>query len=250
MTLYPKAGMDKPHGPGSTLAGRKNPAGYVLPYNTNLEAWYDASTITGLATTDPIVTWSDLSGNARTLASAATKYPLYTTGASPSGLPAARFDGTNDYMTISATGWGTALTQPNTIFVVSKRIAGAGIGCVVAGPGTTRHNIYYWEGLKFWGYYSGASVQSTVETWDNDWHYLRVVFNSTSSTFHVDGSAVTIGGNTGAQTLDGLTLGIDGDDLTSFPLNADIGEVLVYSEAVSAPNITLIEAYLAGKWGI
>jgi hypothetical protein len=88
-----------------------------------LETWLRADAITGKVDGDPLSQWDDSSGNANHAAQVTgANQPLYKTGIL-NGLPVVRFDGTDDFMTVAGI---TNNTATRTLFLVARRVAGAG----------------------------------------------------------------------------------------------------------------------------
>lgn len=210
---------------------------------TNLELWFAADEITGLADTDPVSTWADLSGNGRDLTGTTTTRPLYRTNIQ-NGLPAVRFDGTDDYMVTSSFG---PFAQPNTIFVVTKW--GGTRSYVVDGTGTSRHAIAYElnSGSGKAGRYAGSINEGPIgRTAVADlWSTYE---NGASSQFRWRAEIID-GATAGTQSLGALTVGAGNGGAFGF-LNGDIHEVLVYSRALTEAERWDVEQHLSDKWHV
>lgn len=214
-----------------------------------LALWFDASTIAGHSDGDPVSTWPDASGNGRdaTQGTAANR-PTYRTGVQ-NGLPAVRFDGTNDYL-LTAT-FASALSQPNTIFVVAKwsgsrsyLVDGAStnrnaIGYEVASAGSQRVHIY--AGSTAMQSAATFTRPSTIEMW------LAEV-NGASSRFRYQAGLMFIG-NPGAQALGRLTIGAGNGGAFSY-LNGDVCEIVVYNGSLTTAQRWQVEQYLSDKWQV
>ncbi len=62
--------------------------------------WLRADALT-LSNLDPVTTWFDLSGNANQASSANTKRPLFISSSALNNMPALRFDGNDDSLTVA-----------------------------------------------------------------------------------------------------------------------------------------------------
>ena len=221
-----------------------NVSAFVPTDIASLEVWLKADAIEGLNDGDDVATWADSSGNGND-ATEATNKPTYET-AEINGLPVIRFNGTNDE--ISTAAFGTALTQPNTIFVVYKDPSGTGSEYVYDGVlSTNRHGLLL-DGTtpsREVTPYAGASPAGHT-TEQNVWHISTIVYSSTSSDVYEDGTAEQTGIDTGTHTLSALMIGSDWN--TYFYFGGDIAEILVYDAELSSADITQVEYYLANKY--
>ena len=225
---------------------------------SGLALWLDASDETTLfqgAGVSPVTAdgqlvrqWNDKSGNARHVSQAtAGNRPLYKTGVQNS-KSAALFDGTDDYIFNNSVG---PFSQPNTMFFVYKFVAtGAGAKNVFSSK-TTSETQFYKKGTGEWSVYCGTA-EATFNTADTSVHYATLVLNGASSSARLNGSAQTLSANPGTQGINAYYLACY--ENASFPVtlfaNVYIMEVLHYSGALSAGDITSVESYLAAKWGI
>jgi hypothetical protein len=208
----------------------------------------DASQITGLQDLAAVTQWNDVSGNARHATQAtAAKQPLYLAVSSmPSGLPAVRFDGVDDWLQTAA----FAVAQPVSLFVVCiiRRNTTTKTETLVDGAvaSTTSRLVLYKTGSpNLLATYAGtANVNGSAIT-SGKTQVITDIANGASSTLRVNGSAVT--GNPGTQGVNGVTIGAR-NNTTQDWATVDIGEILLYSGALSAGDQTTIENYLTAKW--
>jgi hypothetical protein len=209
----------------------------------NLVAWYDASAITGLVDTDPVATWSDLSGAGNHISQATgASRPTYRTGI-VDGKPVVRFDGSNDLLaaTMSTSATATVL--------------------VVAVPRRTSPSSSYVETI-----FANGSSADQVQQLDTK------AFGTTSLSVHTDtgawGATVALRKNgatsplsltvdevfaasmtaSGAPTGSVLVLGAYSSN--NFHGQNDIAEFVYYSRVLDASERESIETYLSEKWGL
>lgn len=208
------------------------------PVTANLAVDLDVLSFTTLADTDPVETWPDESGNSRDASQGtAGKRPLYRLEVTPSGLPAVRFDGTDDRMVTGA----FSLSQPNTVFIVGK---GAGVSAssrpFIDGIASTARHYIGFNGTTEWLMNAGGS-SLTASGQDGNYHVFRGLFNGASSSLHIDGVS-TVTGDPGSHACGGLSIGARWDD-SNF-LSCDVARILVYDGTLTAGEITDVRGYL------
>lgn len=216
-----------------------------------LVAWFDFSDITTLwkdtgrtsavtADADIIKGVTDKSTSGWHL-SEATNGPTYKVNIT-GGKSVARFNGTTSVLA----GAAVTASQPNTLLIVTKQVAHHGsVGTGFVDGTTARQIVYSDQATNKWSYYAGTLQVSATSSDTTTFHVHSVVFNGVSSSYRVDGTSVSTA-NPGANALTALVLGRD--STTNF-FQIDLGEWLLYTGAVSTPNLVLLEAYLKAKWG-
>jgi hypothetical protein len=151
-----------------------------------------------------------------------------------------KFDGNDDYLNI-ATG---AITQPITCYVVARSFKDDGgiFGGIVNNP-----SIYTSSGKLY--AYAGTSASLIVN--NKDFNIFTVVYNSTSSSARVNGSAV-FSGNLGSGSFGagGINVGAGyvGTLGASATLGGDIYALLVYNGVHSVSTIETVEGWLRDVW--
>ncbi|MFO7922972.1 MAG: hypothetical protein R6U58_04700, partial [Bacteroidales bacterium] len=193
---------------------------------------------------DPVDRWDDLSGF-NNYASQATgvNQPTFNTGIL-NGNPAVSFDGTNDYLETDA--FSSALSQPNTVFVVWKTNS-TGTQVVVDGiDNNHRHGIYQGtQGGDNVAFFAG-SVQSYSRTTPIDPIITSAIFNGTGSEIWENGESKATG-DIGEHSLTGVTVGVRQGNSNYF-LDGDVAEILVYDRALTENERVQVELYLDGKY--
>lgn len=208
-------------------------------------AWYDADQITGLSDNDPISSWSDSSGNGRTLTQGtSTLRPVYNTGVQNS-LPVTTWDGGDSLINA-----GSASSQPWTVFIVCS--------ADLASP-TTNQFLFDSESsssARCAGYTRDSSSddfsvfagsEQAARGYTTDPVILVFYFNGNSSYIRLNGSQ---SGNVaaGSNQWQPLTLGARFGDTEGW--DGWIGEVIIYNQTITGTNISTIESELSTKWGI
>ncbi|MGA0398231.1 MAG: hypothetical protein ACO3O3_13810 [Ilumatobacteraceae bacterium] len=141
--------------------------------------------------------------------------------------------------------FGTDYSQPNTIFVVAQLDDLDGSQTFFDGISGAKRHIGQMYTSSDWRMDAGVNLFGGTP--DTDAHLLRFVFNTTNSTLHVDGVS-TLSGNAGTNVLDGFTFGTN--YAINFGIDGILAEAIVVDGTLTAGEISLVETYLADKWGI
>jgi hypothetical protein len=241
---------------------------------------YTDSTLTTLvaADGDPVGGWKDKSGNTKHgLQASGTNKPLYKTNIKNS-KSILRFDGTNDNLATSSTQAyfkflhataGTvfvvfqtnpAITNPNTLYPLIDNCA---LGT------NTGYSLFYEDRSSQSRNNTIGSLGGTLATYNfsiiatNDtlptgtWKCLTNKLQGQDATagnrsrFYFNGSIdSTVNSLTGTNTANSTYNLMIGSGQSSFWLNGDIAEILIYSSALADADRTAVEAYLNTKWGV
>jgi hypothetical protein len=219
-----------------------------------LALWLDASdastlfqshdgTTPAVADGDVVGYWGDKSSNGRNPIQATTANKPLLKLATQNGRNVVRFDGINDYLQVAF----AALPQPNTVFLVFKS-TGALFRRFTDGTGAgDRCVIFFDSAFPNYAMFAGTSVQIPGVSAAN-WNLFTVLFNGASSTARVN-RALAASGDTGLNSLGGLTLAID-INLSSYPAAVDFSELIIVNGAITDANRNAVEQYLVSKWGI
>ena len=220
-----------------------------------LQLWLDASEL-ALADTDPVSSWTDVSGHGRHAVQAvAGKQPTFRTGIL-NGKPGVLFDG-GDGIRYGAPGFSLGAS---TVFCVFKLI-GAGIlyehalgsGAARYMFGTTGDSIQVQSA-------SATSGKDRAANWaiDNVAKITSHVFNGThaSHKLYIDGTEQTMTdavgrtGNPGTTLINGVWDVGSRNDADSLWSTGYIFELLVYDRLLNALERIAVENYLGRKYGI
>ncbi len=203
---------------------------------------FESDQITGLSDGDLISTWPDISGNGRNATGVSTTRPTYKTNIL-NGQPVARFSGAADIrMTTPAI---SAISMPTTIFVVASHTASS-FSQIFDGLGTSnRHALF--ASTSDMEMFAGASSNGGAKS-SGTVRIIQCRFNTTASGIRIGGGTLVGSGNTGTQTLTGLTIG--NRFASSFSSAGDIAALLVANSDLSLTNVNLVGNYLAAKYGL
>lgn len=233
----------------TVIIARRRRAGGAAPFAptdiAGLQLWFAADSIGGLADGDPVSTWPDDSGNARDATQAGAARPTYKT-AILNSLPIVRFaSASSQRMTFTGPTGFTAIS----IFIVFKRAA-TGADHTLLSLGKTLIRVDQSANGEFeWWPDTDSTVIDTLDCQNTNWHIGAVLQSSTNYEARLDLSAQT-----------GTTVAVDGADRTdaigsfeggtTWPMDGDIAEIIVYDSDLSDTDRDLVEGYLNTKWGL
>jgi hypothetical protein len=200
-----------------------------------LYAWFDATSITGIADGVAIPQWDDKTANIKHATQATVgAQPLYVANAQ-NGKPGVRFSGAQNMKTPT---WAAPAVQPNVIFVVMKLDSGYAFDAL-----TSANRQYLRNSGTSFVFNSGVSLSQTSDT---NYHTFTFKANGANSLIRVSGYSDKTG-DAGLNGLDGLTLG----SLTSGSYATGVlCEILVYNAGIHDYYISRIEGYLKAKWAL
>jgi len=220
--------------------------GFVTP----TLAWYDPSNAGSITSSAGLVTqMNDLSGQARHLTASAGQRP--TTGSfTINSLNALSFGTAGNLMQSG----NITVPQPYTVLVVVKGSAATltsiSVGHLVSvlGYNGAASGPVGNATTGYWGIYAGTSLFNTTPV-DGTARVIGAVFNGASSSIVLDGTTL-VSGPAGAAAWSAAPIKLGGTDTDSTQSWLGlIGEVLMYSSALSPTVYTAQQAYLKAKWG-
>lgn len=246
------------------------PIGFNPLSISGCKLWLDASDTATISLSGSEVTqWNDKSGNAYNFAQGtSTRRPSSGTRTQNS-LNVVDFDGTNDSLVTTAakSAFNFLHYLPSTMFKVIKQDTQTGIQFFGGtNPGSSSLIGYYQFANTTNDAYlvqngSGSAVYSITNIANStNARYLTVKSDPANATaadrikVSTDGGAFT-GSNAGTATPTSSNSSVDfilGNDENggTLPFNGFIAEILIYDSILSAGDITNVQNYLDGKWGI
>lgn len=234
---------------------------------SGLQLWLDASTINQVDGT-AVTSWADLSGNAYDAAQATTaSQPTYKTNIQ-NGLGVVRFDGVDDFLSLS-TGLGMLNNVAGATVIVVGRYAfdgtsdipfsistGGGLTTYRVAMFTTNSNRFQFGVRRIDGGGGSAPFSTQVGVpFAGAIHAGVVNYSSTERFVYVNNA---LGGSaSGAPFTSGNTSATDSTYIyvgkygaAGFELSGDICEIVVYNRALEANEFRQLHQYLGRKWGI
>lgn len=212
-------------------------AGCVLWLRADLGITKDGS--------NKVSAWADQSGNGNH-ASQATgdKQPLWV-DAARNGNAVIRFDGVDDRLTTVA----FACAQPLTILALVRQIAWTAGDRIWDGLPQDRALLGQVTATPTLKMYAGtAFVADNTDLAVGTYGVISQVYNGAASAQRINSGTDTTGNPGATGITNGLSIGAHGAD--SAWANCDIGELVVYSGALSAANRSACEMYLLGRYGL
>lgn len=230
-----------------------------------LQAWWCASAglfqddaCTTPAAADSVVGgWQVCSGSARTLTQGTTGLkPIYKAGATPNGLPAVLYDGTDDLLTV-ASKMGLAsvpvltwavVCRPATVATGYRRIMGAYTTV------STRYRALRSDSspVNFeyaWKYDDATNSSYHVGVTSVAWHVIVVRDNAGTLDYWLDGVKGTQQSYaSGATTPTTFALGSGASG--SAPFSGHIAGAVALNTAASDAECRALSAYMGARYGI
>lgn len=206
------------------------------------QVWLDAQQHSA-SNDDPVSTATDYhTGGGNDFTGASDVRPLYKTNIH-NGHPIFRFDGTDDVLSKAM-----SIAQPLTVgLFLAKRSTGFAVNRgIICGTGFGGLIYAEADSPERWALYSGTGSVFDGNI-DTSFHTIIAVFNGASSLIRVDGSETT--GNPGiVGYVTPITIGSNTDSPSGTYSDVDVGEVVICNAALSAGNITDLEAYFTAHW--
>ena len=152
------------------------------------------------------------------------------------------FDG-GDHL--DAPNFSSALTQPNTYFIVGNLDAIGVTNTFMDRAGGASRNLLTARAVNDWQLFAGISLFGGVTNTNSN--IFEFLYNGASSELLINGAGIS-SGNVGAQALDSLRVG------DSFALSAGlsgkIAELIIYDANLSVADRTAVRNYLNTRYAI
>ena len=246
----------------SRLMPNKSSGGFLPTDIADLQLWLRADTITGLSDGDPIAAWGDESGNGNDATQGTeAKQPLYKITIFNS-LPIVRFDGDDDILV--AAGPAPSFTgedKPSSVFSAISPTSLPARAVVVSFTSDTDADTqqtldFIGSRYRFVKKDDGGTAKVTGDTEDPATGDKLLSYVETGLVASIFLNAAILGAadqDVDVGSLDIDTLGIGsanvGGTAESFYVG-DIGEIIVYSRAITDTERANLDAYLSDKWGV
>lgn len=206
-------------------------------------AWWDASTITGVADLQPVSAWSDSSPNGYNATANGSTYPaLYASHIN--GNNSVRFSGSNSFSSLL-----TSSVNVFTAFMVAAPATMSGnrniLGASTNGGMEFRYNNTSRQ-LVVRAVLASASTSAEYAITQNQYEILNSSWNASSQSIHVNGN-LAIQSNYSPNITAGRTTLIGGG---TSGMNGYIAEILIYHRVLSNEERATVNSYLSDKYGI
>ncbi len=225
-----------------------------LPFAVGLSFWFRADSIQDLHDGDSVSLWSDDSRNHLDIGQQApSQRPRYMHG-SLGGLPSVRFDG--DDLLFRENVLGSLITSQNeaTVFFVARQTSSDPLNTLFGWVSSTDRflvhatvddQISFQHGDPNNG---GKADWSQPQNWDDTMHIVQLWRSGTSAEAIVDGVLLGPRSMTDTPLLGEATTLYLGSDIFSNTFTGDIGELIVYSRALTNDERSDIAEYLEERF--
>lgn len=188
--------------------------------------------------------WDDLSGNGNHVTQGTGSAQPGTGNLTTHGRNVIDFDG-DEYLATSA--FSSALSQPNTIFVVGKMNVITGNPYFYDGIADGFRHAVLVTGTPFahWMYSGAGSCDGGIA--DTDYRSYSCVFNTPDSEFYKSGTLLAAE-SSGQNDLTGITLGSRFN--FSNKLHGTIAEFILFDYLLTTQQRQKVEIHLQQKWSI
>lgn len=228
----------------------------------DLQVWYDAAdttTIIPSATDEQDITQiNDKSNYAHNAKPTGGSKPSYENTVLQNGYGYLEFDG-GDYLSVSPAPYLSSI-QGATIFVVANPAAGTATPSYLSSTNEGGLSVFY-NGTNWAVNTAGGTGVSPVTLNNGSFSLYALVYDGTLTgdanrlKFRYNGTQQALDfsadpGVGGSTSVDADTLYWGARDNTQGYFTGFIGEMIMFTRALSAPEIANIEAYLTNKWSL
>lgn len=193
---------------------------------------------------EAVKTWTNLATGGNFTQGTAGSRPLFVTNVQ-NGLPAVRFDGTDDYLSNTTFAGSSAMT----IFVVTKATTSTFVSKRFFSTNSATASVLASGSFQYVNNQAAGVVD--LGGIDTNPSIISLNYASTSSvTGAVNGTAVAaFDPNDSFASATGFTLAAT-DNTGALPVDCDIHEVIVYNASLSTSDMTNVTNYLSTKYAI
>jgi hypothetical protein len=213
------------------------------PPSTNRVIWLKSDVGITKDGSNRVSAWADQSGNGNDVTQATgTDQPLWV-DAVLNSLPVIRFSQSNGEGLVRNAS--PTISQPYSVVAVLKTDNLGSDGQVMFSFSASR-GAYITSTEKASAYCGAAGITGGTTLNTSTYYWIVWNLNSTSSEIFVNGSS-DASGNVGTDGVSGYQVsGI----ASGGPWGGDLAELIVYSQTMTAGNITTLDGYFASRYGI
>lgn len=227
--------------------------GTTIPLNDGMVFWLRADAGITKDGSDRVSQWDDQSGtgdaNKNVTQGTGGNQPLWNaSSANFNNLPTLSFDNTRGDHLISG-NWGVAMPSPATWVVVGRITAynPSGFTILIDSKAVgSRQAAYYVTADNKLNWYAGAVATGAAIALPHTFANI-VVFDTTGNAYQT--AQTPTAGNSGAQTLAAISIGINYDQ-TSSPFHGEIAEIMGFDRELTAPEVADLFTYINARYGI
>lgn len=242
---------------------RPTPSGFDPRRIAGLVGWWDSTDNSKIVTDTGVSSWADKSGNGYTLTqSTGANQPTLS---NINGRQAFEYNGSSQFLESTAAGLVAMATgadrPPLTFFLVLASDTNNAARHCAAFRSTTSSNPFYasirpgtsaqWGGI----YRANAATQivpTSTATYSASVPYVVTTAVGSSYVGRANGTEVINASNTVTGQIDCNRFAVGAAAAAAAANYTDglIGDVLIYNRVLSASEITRVERWLAGKFGV
>ncbi|MFH2141487.1 MAG: Calx-beta domain-containing protein [Bacteroidota bacterium] len=241
----------------TNLSAQTGPGG--VGNSASNRIWLQSDKITGLIDNDPVITWTDNSGNSNDVTQPNASFrPIYKTNIL-SGKPVIRFDGVNDRL--RKTAFATFPTSAITEYFVHKNNGESNDATLSYASAASDNDFLLFSSNSVIIYRGGATSNTATAINDNAWHIVGASWKNAvpnpNTRFYRDGTQTYTTNNfaTGTSvTTNGCFAiaaeqdAVDGSYDASQDNNGDFAEIIIFNYALNQAQRIIVENYLAAKY--
>jgi prepilin-type N-terminal cleavage/methylation domain-containing protein len=221
----------------------------------NLELWLETTSKDSFLTGQnidgtEILTWRDINpqnNNKRDATGITTTSPIYTESAM-NGLPVLRFNGSNQFLTFTVS---SLIGGDFTVFIIEQRRSTASNNYIIGSTGATYPLLVGYSTSTFYentvGGISHSSVVTAYSTPIPRIRTLTYTYSTANIIARVNGTQTDSFSPLGS--FNAYSTPAIGRNISNY-FNGDVGEIIMYSRALSDFERDEVEKYLSKKWGI
>ncbi|MBX2903708.1 MAG: PKD domain-containing protein [Chitinophagales bacterium] len=224
----------------SAISAHRTFSSFAVGNISNLQLWLQADS--GIAAS-PVQTWSDVSGNGfAAVQPVSSKRPTKTAAvAALNNHPVVTFSGTKFMRVLNLNQ-----NSPLTIFALWNIAASNTVPTLFDGVAASNRVVLRQSA----GSLSASAGQALAYPKSAPFNYIfnSIVYNGTNSELFENGN-LKASGDLGTNAMGGLTIGANQDtSFTTYFLNGNVAEIIVYNKALSATERQQVEGYLRNKY--
>ena len=208
---------------------------------TDLALWLDASQLTGLSDDATVDTWTDMSGVGNDAPKTAGT-PIYKTGVL-NGQPVIRFNNTSAFTTANLSA---QFPSAVTVFIVTTINNDNNYTLVKANPNSADEWWRYDNGKSYPAVFRSSRLETYCDMPNSGSHLFTISSSASAWEMWKDGASQGVAG--AAYNAGGAL--VIGNGSSGGGLNGDIAEILIYSRALTAPELNTVGGYLTAKYGL
>lgn len=230
-----------------TLTAQTGPGG--IGNSSSNKLWLKADDLVGYSSNDPLIGWSDASGNGNSCIQLTSAYrPTYQNSG---GIASVRFDGTDDFFD------GTYTYGSRTVFVVynisSTLTQSTDLGQVWGNYNDGAHIALDPRSSNLKGFsFDGNGSRTTAKYALNGGTFSGFVGNSNTTPFSYDEFQMITAEFNALKTVNRQVIGSlhPAFAVGAHQFGGDLSEIIVFDITLNTAQRTIVENYLAAKYGI